>query len=281
MWCTSWFGRAKSRVRPATGSNNANENTPVAAVDECSERGGAVINIASNANGGATSNVGHVSSNRPASALMPLEEAALLKHSAGSSTNATPAYVLRAVRSLGSSQRSSGAIGGGRGTYTGNAHLGGSSAGMTDSVYLNNLFTSKMPTPQLTFEQASIVIDMVPVPMCIIDSTGSIRYLNLAFRNAVWFDVGKERAAMNILDVICIEDADKFYSAVRKLNSETLDHILNDCSGDYLTKLRVDGECRRAKYNWTLGSEGDKKLIIVTGRYYDPLELYIVDDSLC
>lgn len=258
MSCMSWFGSrgAKSRVRPTGNNDNL------------------IVNVA---DGGRINK--NASSNRPASSLPPLQLAAILQQGTGSTNPAGPTSVVQPAKRLSSPRGSSGANGACRSSYVGNNHLAYSS--MNDSTNLNNLFTSNKPSPpQLTFEQASLVIDMVPVPMCIIDNTGNIRSFNMAFRSAVWFDVGKKRSTLNMLDIIGMEDADKFYTAVRKLNTETLDHNLKDCSEDYVTKLRVNGTCRRVKYNWTLGSEGDQKLIIVTGRFETSALCYI-DDLFC
>ena len=115
--------------------------------------------------------------------------------------------------------------------------------------------TGKYDTDQETMLQE--VIDVLPVPVCLVDSAGSIRRTNPEFRSLVDLPVvtlaGENSVSVtNVLEMLSLKDADRFYS--RLAEARAVKGVCRLDVGSCATKTLLQGRRALRPVHWTISS---------------------------
>ena len=100
-----------------------------------------------------------------------------------------------------------------------------------------------------------MVMDLIAAPICLMDSNGRIVKSNVDFKVFTGIEVEGER---NIMEIICREDADRFFSSIIRRSDE------HEVGGVFRTKMLIRGQSIRREYRWTARKDISADFYLVT-----------------
>lgn len=111
--------------------------------------------------------------------------------------------------------------------------------------------STKCVPRKLAVEDAISTVQMVPMPMCVINLDGKVLSLNSTFSTTF-----TGSPLLNLLEVVCPNDVDRFYTQLLSIASGE-GHIEEVQVSDCLSKMRTSvKEIVLAHYDWTLSRHG-------------------------
>ena len=118
---------------------------------------------------------------------------------------------------------------------------------------------------RLSLEQGLAFIRLVPTAMCILDRTGFVRGINLAFRNSICSEESSSSQSPLILTFFTSErDMNRFYASLMRLSKSTsLDETF--ITEQYVTRVRTEDGTAEVPYNWTISWDADRTFLLLTG----------------
>lgn len=109
------------------------------------------------------------------------------------------------------------------------------------------------------------MIDLIPIPICLIDNNGSIQKFNIAFRNTMYFDpLNMNKQSFNLMEIIATESLDSFYSSLISLREADSKYV----NGEFMTKSREAGEIHKSTFTWNMSWAPGRTCILAAGMRY-------------
>ena len=110
-------------------------------------------------------------------------------------------------------------------------------------------------------------MDLVPVAICSLDLNGNILNMNPSFKSQMLLNASngpssKIKNIASILEIVSLQDTDRFYSTLTNLKSASVNII----QGDFLTKSKRRRKPVTVLYHWTLAMSPDKTFILASGK---------------
>jgi hypothetical protein len=134
--------------------------------------------------------------------------------------------------------------------------------------FMSTTGMSEYSQDQVSLKNAIQLISVLPVPICIISTNGTILSTNSEFRTQIDVPVVRSSAQPNMLELISPKDQDKFFSKLKEVQ-ECLDDTTMISVGTCGTKvLLANGVSNYEPYDWTLSTVGRSRaqpFILLTG----------------
>ena len=133
----------------------------------------------------------------------------------------------------------------------------------------SKIFTgsTNLDTQSLSLDQAVGFMQLVPVAMCILDMSANVKDSNQYFKEHINSEVftngtGMSKRIVSILEIISLEDTDRFFSTLATLKASSTPIM----QGDFLTKAKSKNKPVSKVYQWTLAMSPDRSYILATGK---------------
>ena len=129
-------------------------------------------------------------------------------------------------------------------------------------IFPSDTQSSNVNHLKISVDQIAVMIDLIPIPICLIDNNGSIQKFNIAFRNTMYFDpLNMNKQSFNLMEMIATESLDSFYSSLISLREIDSKYV----NGEFMTKSREAGEIHKTTYSWTMSWAPGRTCILAAG----------------
>jgi hypothetical protein len=146
----------------------------------------------------------------------------------------------------------------------------------TKKVAMKSTFFSRLLTrtgiasvdhPQVPIDHAAVLISVLPVPICIISTKGTILSTNSEFRAQIDIPLVRTIQNLNMLELIALRDQEKFSSKLNEIKECRYETTMISV-GTCITRKLVDGVSNYEPFDWTMSpiwNEGSINFIMLTG----------------